>query len=277
MEKDEKLKPYIERAQEIIKANIQRVYKLPKKYKNLHTVLEDYELITLLRKILNFIKDKDIIIYRRKYCFFMDNNKITGLRKKTSKGVSNRYTNYLCAIGFIKKVPQYVENAGYRDFLRMTRINRTIYKQDKSRRAINTYTFEEYTKEYLTEIDKRAGILLENGVTPHNISFNLLCAKGLEDIAHEVYPTMHDNAFKKKERECKRLLSCIEDKCISNGYTTKQELTNALQITREELDKLFRIFKDTIKESYSYKAPNRIEKDTFDLKTETWIIIPKNK
>ena len=218
MEKDEKLKPYIERAQEIIKANIQRVYKLPKKYKNLHAVLEDYELITLLRKILNFIKDKDIIIYRRKYCFFMDNNKITGLRRKTSKGVSNRYTNYLCAIGFIKKVPQYVENAGYRDFLRMTRINRTIYKQDKSRRAINTYTFEEYTKEYLTEIDKRAGILLENGVTPHNISFNLLCAKGLKDIAHEVYPTMHDNAFKKKERECKRLLSCIEDKCISNGY-----------------------------------------------------------
>lgn len=275
MEKDEKLKPYIERAQEIIKANIQRVYKLPKKYKNLHTVLEDYELITLLRKILNFIKDKDIIIYRRKYCFFMDNNKITGLRKKTSKGVSNRYTNYLCAIGFIKKVPQYVENAGYRDFLRMTRINRTIYKQDKSRRAINTYTFEEYTKEYLTEIDKRAGILLENGVTPHNISFNLLCAKGLKDIAHEVYPTMHDNAFKKKERECKRLLSCIEDKCISNGYTTKQELTSALQITREELDKLFRIFKDTIKERYLYKAPNRIEKDTFCMQDSTWIIIKK--
>lgn len=148
-------------------------------------------------------------------------------------------------------------------------------KTYKCRIAINTYTFEEYTKEYLTEIDKRAGILLENGVTPHNISFNLLCAKGLEDIAHEVYPTMHDNAFKKKERECKRLLSCIEDKCTINGYTTKQELTSALQIKREELDKLFRIFKDTIKERYSYKAPNRIEKDTFDLQDNTWIIIKK--
>ena len=86
---------------------------------------------------------------------------------------------------------------------------------------------------------------------------------------------MHDNAFKKKERECKRLLSCIEDKCISNGYTTKQELTSALQITREELDKLFRIFKDTIKERYLYKAPNRIEKDTFCMQDSTWIIIKK--
>ena len=86
---------------------------------------------------------------------------------------------------------------------------------------------------------------------------------------------MHDNAFKKKERECKRLLSCIDDKCTTNGYTTKQELTSALQIKREELDKLFGIFKDTIKERYSYKAPNRIEKDTFSLQDNTWIIIKK--
>lgn len=270
---------YIESAQSIVKENINRIYKLPKKYKNLHEVLEDYELLQLLRKIFNFIKDKKIIIYKRKYCFFLDNNKLTGLRKKTSTGVTNRYTNYLCAIGFIKKVPQYIEDAGYRNYLRMSKINREIYKQNKdkhkNRRAINTYAFKEYTNEYLAEINARAGELIKNGVTPHNISFNLLCAKGLEDIAHEVYPTMHENVYAKKERELKKLLTCIDNLCEVYGYTTKDELSMMLDMPRTDIDKLFRIFKDTINERYLYKAPNRIEKDTFDLQTGTWIVVPR--
>ena len=97
----------IESGQAIAEENLERIYHLPKRYTNLDEYLSGSLRETLL-SVLNYIKDKRLIIENHKYLFFLDTTRLTTkVRKKTGgRATSNRHINLLCALGLLGKEPQ---------------------------------------------------------------------------------------------------------------------------------------------------------------------------
>lgn len=261
-----------DRAKEIINENRYIIYHLPKKYSYLGRLLEDERVKNTLLSIYKFISNKEIIIYKHKYEFFLSTQQISKIRKKTGAGTANRYINFLCCIGLINKQYQYLDINGEADKTELTNINYSFMLNNsdrKNNRPINTFYFRRYSQKELDRLEQRAKLLIQKNITPSNVSSNVLKANDCEDIANEVYYANDKRAITKKKNELKVLLSEIEKLIKYKGYAKKADIK---QFDRVELDKLFKIFKRQISEKYIYKAPNKAEKAEFKLKDNTWII-----
>ena len=267
-------KQRIEHSKEIIEHNRYLIYHLPTEYKNLEKILQHQGIRDTLLKIFKYIKDKEIFIYRRKYVFFLDNSKITNIRGRTTESVSNRYINYLCAIGLINKQYQNLGEYGDTSKTRLTDINLEFLIDTKKRRPINTFYFREYTSKELKRLDSRAKQLLDNRITPGNISFNMLCANNCKSLADEVYYANDKNSIKNKNKAYISLLQTIEDLLQDKGYTTKQEIYNNNKNDCGELDKLFKIYRADLQKKYNYKAPTKADRTKYNIATNNykWII-----
>ena len=164
---EEKSKGYrnIENGKEKVIEDINVIYHLPKGYKHIHKCLDDPK--SPVRKdlldILNYLKKKDPIIYHQQYVYYLDTTSLTAkVRKKTTRGTSNRHFNFLCALGFFHKVPQTEDDMLY--------INLEMLIETGSRRPMNVITVPLYTDEVLDRIDQTAKLFIDSKVTPGNIS-----------------------------------------------------------------------------------------------------------
>lgn len=270
-------KQRIEHSKEIIEHNRYLIYHLPTEYKNLEKILQHQGIRDTLLKIFKYIKDKEIFIYRRRYVFFLDNKRITQIRGRTTESVSNRYINYLCAVGLINKQYQNIGEFGNVETTQLTDINYDFLLDTGKRRPVNTFYFRAYTCKELCRLDNRCKRLIDGKVTPGNISFNMLCANGLKKMANEVYYANSRESIVNKERSYKALLKGIESILNQRGYTTKQEVIERLKLQRGEFDGLYRIFRTDFKSRFTYKAPCRAEREALDIapNSHKWIITLK--
>lgn len=270
-----------EQAKEVLNYNIKKLYRLSfKKYPYLYKALRG-DVGQFLRDIINFwrSKDKAILCKLGKPAYFLGTQMGTRtVRKKTTSSVTNKWLNYLCAIGLLNKIEQPVIYEPYRRNLRqLTGVNRNMlsYNYNADIEPINTFRVEKYTEEFLCECNENAKKLHEHNITAGNIGYNQLALNGLKDMAVKVYKKERNLSESKKLRELSKVESCIDFLIELNGYTTKQEIYDNLDIDDNEIDKVFRIFKERLWENRTYKAPTKQDREEFGLESGCWII--KNK
>lgn len=268
-------------AKEILDYNINRIYRLSsKKYPELCRALHG-EIGKFLRDIINFWRRKESAINSRvnDAVYFLGTQMGTRtVRKKTTYGVTNKWLNYLCAIGLLNKIEQNVYyTSARRDLRHLTGVNRNMlsYNYNADIEPINTFKVEKYTEEFLCECNENAKKLHEHNITAGNISYNQLALNGLKDIAVRVYQEERELSENKKLRNLEKVESCIDALIDANGYTTKKEIYNNLDISNNEIDKVFKIFKTRLWENRTYKASTKQEREEFGLESGRWII--KNK
>lgn len=254
-------------AREIIEYNIYILYHLPKRYSNLEKALKNvrYDLL----KILNFCKDKEPIIWKQKYVWFVDNKRLTEVvRERKTKATSNRHFNYLCCIGAIEKLEQYENHR--------TGVNMTFLANQENgskKRDINTFTVYRYTQQKLEYMEQRAAMLLESKVTAENISNDKLKACGLTGMAEEVFYANSEKSIKNKMRSFEMIMEQVAKLCDEKGYTDKGEVCSCIGWSRDRLDYMLNIFRHEWTEQYQYKAPNKFEVEKYRLESRKWIII----
>ena len=261
-----------ETGQSIIKFNLQRMYHLPKAYEYIRFFIEEPDLRKTFFAVLNYIKDKQIIIYKHKYVFFLDNLRLSyQVRKSSGTGTSNRHINFLCAMGLLTK--QYQNST---DSKLMIEINKIFLSNNADRSMpMNVFYIRKYTDEELRRINYRCKFLSEAGITRGNISYNQLVLNGLKEIADEVYIYNRKSAPDRKYQEARELVRVIDMLIDTNGYATKSQIKGNMVVSDAEIDRLFRIFKQQLKELFYYKRPTNYQKDIFQLKDNRWIFTRK--
>lgn len=274
----------IENAQNIIKNNIKILYRLPYKYKNLNRLFTMYPTVKdILLKTLNYIKDKELIIYKHKYCFTLSTNALTKIRRKTTTSVSNRYINFIACIGLINK--QYQSE----DDCNLTWINYEHIKRMKELELkelpINTFYIRPYTEKELYRLDARAEQILVNNITPGNISADKLKANNCSDLAEEVYFN-NGLSINTRNNELTVLVHGINDLINSHGYTTKEQIYKDIKIDRKvytnyysnvlAINRLLKIYKGVLYEDFIYKRPTKEQKNKYKLKSDEWIYLRKD-
>ena len=253
-------------AREIIDYNINVIYHLPKKYTNLDRALTNVRRDLL--KLFQFCKKNEPIVWKQKYVWFIDNDRLTEIvRKRTTYSTSNKHFNFLCCLGAISKLKQTDSS--------MTGVNMTFLLNERENgkiRPINTFTVYKYTEKKLEEMEQRAAELLAHKITPGNISNDKLKASSCDTLAKEVYYANSEQSLKNKEKEFQEVLKQLDRLCTDKGYTDKKELCRSLGWNRDKLDKFLNIFKDTWQQLYQYKAPNKQDKERYNIKSQAWII-----
>ena len=259
----------IESAHEIVEYNIYRIYHLPKKrYEAIHYFLDRGTLRRTLLNILNYIKDKQIIIDKHRYNFILDTDSLTHKvrRKASGRVTSNSHFNLLCCMGLLNKVYQNYE----RDIV--LEANRRFIEETGSAIPINVFSFRRYTEEELDRIEHRSQRLMQAGVTIGNVTYNYLCINGCKDIANEVYFSNNRAAPKKKRREFETVLPVIKELVEQRGYATREEIqTHVTEITGAELVIVLRTFKAEILKEYDYRPPKKKEMEKWRLPNRKYI------
>ena len=259
----------IESAHEIVEYNIYRIYHLPKKrYEAIHYFLDRGTLRRTLLNILNYIKDKQIIIDKHRYNFILDTDSLTHKvrRKASGRVTSNSHFNLLCCMGLLNKVYQNYE----RDIV--LEANRRFIEETGSAIPINVFSFRRYTEQELDRIEHRSQRLMQAGVTIGNVTYNYLCINGCKDIANEVYFSNNRAAPKKKRREFETVLPVIKELVEQRGYATREEIqTHVTEITGAELVIVLRTFKAEILKEYDYRPPKKKEMEKWRLPNRKYI------
>ena len=274
-------------AQKILKKNLSKLYKLnSRRYMELQGAIRG-ELGEFLRGIFNFwMKRETCMLKRGKMVYFLGTRKATyAIRKKTTTGVTNRWLNYLCALGLLKKTKLTV---GYTRRSAKIAVRRTKKRNRNSRvpmylrdmiRDLNTFEVQEYTPELLDLSNERAKLLKMKNITSGNISYNMLALNGLGDIAEEVYLERRYLSEEKKLRECRLLVKYMDSLIERNGYVTKAalyELMDSLHgINKNEVDRLFVLFQNELWLTRIYKPPTQNEVEKFGLKNREYIMVFK--
>ena len=270
-----------QRAKAILNYNRKKLYKLPKKFNHLQEALTPAVMSFLLDIIAFWLKVDCLAYGKHEIVYFLGTHTGTyKVRRRTTKGVTNRYLNYLCAIGLLQKIKQIIPE-GYdqkeRRFFRKdctARVNINLMKYDRNykKEPFNTFELVPYTTELLQNCNENAKRLQDARITPGNISYNNLCVNGLEDIAKRVYLKNRELSVEKKNREYQYLVACIDALIEVNGYTTKEEVSAHMLLSDNEIKKLFVIFKNDWQKLYQYKAPNKEEKELYQIDGSSWII-----
>lgn len=259
-----------ENAQSIIRRNLYTIQHLPKKYINLNRILQNQRIRYFLYDIFNYIKDKDVVIYRHKYCYHLDTFTLTKLRHKSSIGTTSRYVNYLCCIGLLNK--QYQNPS---DINNMTHINASFKLHNCEKNIINVFYIREYNKKELNRLERRADKLLKNNITQSKICNKILRINGLDDIAKEVYFSNTYKSLKKDEKDYNLINKRMKELCDEQGYIHKEVLYEIIELSKKRIDFLIKLYKKQLQEVYIYKRPNKYEKIKYGLKTNKFIYILK--
>lgn len=262
----------VESAKTIIEYNRNILYHVPAKYKYINEYLKG-SLRETLFAVFKFISDKQIIIANHKYIFFADNKTLTyKVRKKSSgEATTSRHMNLLCALGLFNKQYQ----SKYKDEL--INVNRNFFNENpEKKRSINVYSFRKYDSQELKRINERAERLLNVNVTTGNFCQSMLACHGLEDLANESLPSNNRNAPERKITEFQELLYVMDYIVDAQGYATKQSVRDNLLIDDKELDKLFKIFRQDIADSFNYKRPTKVQMQRWGLTTLKFIYTRKD-
>ena len=266
---EEKSKGYrnIENGKEKVIEDINVIYHLPKGYKNIHKCLDDTK--SPVRKdlldILNYLKKKDPIIYHQQYVYYLDTTSLTAkVRKKTTRGTSNRHFNFLCALGFFNKVPQTEEDMLY--------INLEMLIETGNRRPMNVITVPLYTDEVLDRIDQTAKLFIDSKVTPGNISNDKLKAVGLTDLAKRIFPVNSKKSYLNKLDQKKKLEKVLESAMQTKGYIYMEQVAGEMNLSEKEVKKIWNTFKSDLEDRYRYGATTAVQAKKFNIPTKKWVI-----
>lgn len=261
-----------ESAQEIIQYNRNVLYHIPTKYSYINQYLNG-SLRETLFAVYRFISDKQIIIENHKYIFFADNKTLTYRIRRKSCGLAttSRHMNLLCALGLFNKQYQSKFKS------RLIDVNKNFFeKNPDKKRSINVYSYRRYTDKELERINERAERLFAANVTTGNFCQSMLACHGLGDLADESLPSNDINAPKVKSREFKEMFKVIDYLVDVQGYATKQEIKDNMTIADEEIDKLFRIFKQDIAKYFYYKRPTKKQINEYGLTSLKFIYTRKD-
>lgn len=261
------MKLTIESAHSIVEHNLEAIHYIPAEYENLNYYIQG-SLRQTLKKVLEYISDKQIVIADHKYIFFFDNKRLTYKvrRKSGGEATSSRHMNLLCAIGMFTKQRQ----SEYKDNLIEANQNFFKNKPDKQR-PMNVYSFRKYDRRELKRLEERARRLRAAGVTAGNFGYNILMLHGLDDLASEVFPANNPSAPGKKAAEYDELITVIDTLIDTYGYTTREQIKDNLLLEDKEIDALFRIFRTDLKEAYNYKRPTASQKEQWGLESNSFI------
>lgn len=266
---EEKSKGYrnIENGKEKVIEDINVIYHLPKGYKNIHKCLDDTK--SPVRKdlldILNYLKKKDPIIYHQQYVYYLDTTSLTAkVRKKTTRGTSNRHFNFLCALGFFNKVPQTEEDMLY--------INLEMLIETGNRRPMNVITVPLYTDEVLDRIDQTAKLFIDSKVTPGNISNDKLKAVGLTDLAKRIFPVNSKKSYLNKLDQKKKLEKVLESAMQTKEYIYMEQVAGEMNLSEKEVKKIWNTFKSDLEDRYRYGATTAVQAKKFNIPTKKWVI-----
>lgn len=262
-----------ERALEIVNNNINTIYHIPHQYTAIRHYLGEGQVRRTLLQILRFLKnlylapdgENHIVIDQHRYEVFLSNSKLAyGIRKSSGTGTANRHLNLLCALGIFQKIPQNEENR--------LRVNDNFKRENPNLREINVFSFRELTDRELHRIEERAERLRVAGITAGNISFNslYLAWNDLIDIAIEVFPKNSRLSPDKKLQEYMELQECLEMLIDQNGYATREQLSDNLPYTNQELKKLYGIFRKHLT-IYDYHRPTKDELTRYQLENNKFI------
>jgi hypothetical protein len=268
-------------ARGILQKNERKLYRLnSRKYSELCFAIHG-ELEEFLHSVIRFwIERESCVMKNGKLVYFLGTRKATyEVRKKTTMDVTNRWLNYLCAIGLLKKTRQSVKYTERKKRIARKRYGKkgkipvTVLEKIK---PLNTFEVIEYTPELFKSYNERARLLREKNITAGNMSYNMLALNGLVDIAEEVYLERRKLAEQKKLREAKILVRYMDSFIEQKGYTTKQEILFSMkreqEISQTEVKRLFTIFQNEIWQTRTYKAPTKKDREEYGLNGYGWII-----
>lgn len=266
-----------EQAHDVIAYNINALYHISAKYKNINYYFKKSDNVkkTLLQ-LYHFMQDKQIILNKHRYEFAIDNGRMTGqVRKKPYTDVSTfRYVSLLCAMGFLTKIPQ--DKADPDNLLQ---VNRNYFHTHPDRqREITVYTFRRYDTKELNRIETRSERLRIAGVGIGNITFNMLMLNNCQDIAREVFRKNSLSAPERKQEEYEYLVLCLDMLIESKGYAMKQELIDNLAgfgLSDQEIETLFRVIRNNLLQKYYYKRPTKQQKALYGLTEDKFIFTTK--
>lgn len=259
----------------IIERNTKRLYRIPRKYKYL-TKLFQGEIRSLYFGVMQHIKDQDLYRVNGKECFHLTTSEIVKIRGKGSQNTANRYINFLCAMGLIRKLSQI-------KYQNLTKINEKFLKGKKDTiLPMNTFYFYAFDPEgeRLEEIEARCKDLVVQKVTKANISKDTLILNGLGSIAEELFEGT-DSALRWKNDSYCKLYNFLTEKIQEKGYATKQDLYDGLTLNRGAkefaIDKILRQYRDMIREDFRYQRPTKAMKEQYHLTSDSWIFSIKSK
>lgn len=263
----------IESGQSIARTNIERLYHFPRSYKAINYYLGRGSLKRTLLGILNYIKDKQIIIDKHRYNFLLDTATLTDKIRKSraSSSTSNRHFNLLCCMGMLNRVYQ----SSYKNIL--LDANRNFLKTTGRDTPINVFSIREYTERELDRIEERCQRLMDADVTIGCISYNYLALNGLKDIADEVYFQNNRSAPLKKLNDLEDMMQVLYDLTETYGYATKQMIHEETGVVMYEVEKILRIFKTEISHYYDYKRPSKKQMEELVLDEKKYIFIRKDR
>ena len=272
---------FLKKAQEVIDYNKRIIYKTPKKYIYLNKALEHEGIRKTILKVYTFIKDKNLYTKEDKAVFHVDNRKLTKLRKKTTFGVSNHYINYICCMGLLNKVHEefYAEKTDDGWGMDVSMVNykffRDTYKDRKRiNRPINTFRIKRYSEKELERLEQRTKQLIENGITPKNISNDFLREHNCTDLAEEVFYKQNDDILKQKRKQLKQIFKEIDKLIALKGYAQKNDIKC---VDKKRLNLIFKQFREDIDAKYIYRYPKKADIEKFHLKNRKMIILERKE
>lgn len=198
--------------------------------------------------------------------FFIDTAKLTYKVRGKSAGraISNHHVNLLCAIGLLEKVNL---NEGDEE-----RVLKPYLNKNNRMNPVSTYKIRRYDSKQLQFMEGRAERLKAVHVTTGNISYGYLIEHSIEDIAKEVYYNNNEYAPFKKRNEWNELEKLIDAIIDLQGYATKSDVKTNSFLQDNEIDRLFTIYKDKMRQKYDYKPPTKEQMKEFSLIAHSWII-----
>lgn len=269
---------------ELLAYNKRILYKLSDKYQRLDALnwyigtdsaltRTPYLRETLLA-VYRFIEDKQLWwLSSDGFVFFVDTARLTHKVRGKSCGyaTSNHHINLLCAIGLFEKLNQDATDSDYERMLK------PILKPKDKKRPVNAFMIRKYDAAALEEMERRAKLLRAAKVTSGNLSYNYLCINASEAIANEIYYANSKAAPDKKRREWLDLRAVIDFMLEEQGYTNKEQIKSNSVLTDREIDKLFVIYKETLRTEYNYKQPTAQQMLDYGLSNRHWIITERTR
>ena len=263
----------------LYESNWQTVKHLPVKYENLkyHLLRYGSSLQKTLLAILDHAKRHHLDQSDGSCIFFLSTEKLRMISKRFhDSGTCSRHLNMLCAIGFLRKIPQGRDDEKIGINAKFLREYERI-DGSRPKVPINVLEASLYDESELARLEERARILRERNITSGNISYNHLCLEGLKDIAEEVYPFNNRSAPEKKLQEMQYLLSIMNMLISSHGYATKQQVIDNALLDEPEIKRCFQIFKRKLADLYDFKRPTEEQKERFGLQDNKFIFTVKEQ
>lgn len=258
--------------------NHKRIYEISTRLKYCNDIQELFikypRLKAILREIYKYYKRKKPVIYESKNTFTISAVYLADLLKKKdiarTKATANKYLNYLCCLGFFDKVSL--------DSITDIKPAVLLYDKQDHERFISAFAFRKYKRPLLERINHNARLLIDNQISPGNISYKKLQASICPEInkmAEQIHVDNQD-IMAWYDAVLPKIVSFIDKDIEQNGYTTKRRIHDNVRLKQNNnsktIDNIIKTFR--VLNNYIYKRPGKEEREKYNYKGNKHIILP---